>query len=404
MPVAEFSENLALRDVPRSATSEADAPSQPDVTDANKMEGSEKLDADRATLNNLELVSRCAIQLSNASEPDADPDFFARVIAQATEDLKALQERPEILEAFADAFSHPAMIAGRLESPTEANLEVASDVMRDVYRSLVDRSAAWEMHLAGDFFRPLKGPTPWDTFYVGADKPDQALMPLFGSRNDQVLSLGPIEGGGPLRSEGGLPLFYPVGGYERFESATSVVVAQNLADGLAIDAVMGAHNNCAVVVASSPEGVADLCVDLNQTLVARAAIARPGERGDPSLVAALTHAGAQESDAVKRLLLEGPRMGTDIVEPRALAGAAVASWPDMPREAIDSSVRSAQLVSNGRLEDAAEERDERLDHGSGFRESVRELREKVRDDSPALTADEPAKIEQEQTRAASRRM
>lgn len=400
--MAEFSDALVLRDNPGAANFEADELPRPDVGEAFRMEGSQKLDTDRALLSDLELVGRCAIQLSRAAEPDADEELFAHIIAQATGDLKAIQERPEILEAFADCFSHPAMIAARLEAPTEDNLDAATDMMIEVYRSGVDRAAAWEAHLAADFSRPLQGPTPWDTFYAGADKPDQALMPLYGSKNRHVLELGPIEGGGPLRSEGGQGLFYPVGGYERFEAATSVVVAQNLADGLAIDAVMGAYSHCAV--ASSPEGVADVCFDINQALVARAAIVPPGERGAPSVVAALANGGVQDSEGVKRLLQEGPPMGTDIVEPRAAAAGTATSWSNMTSDAIESSVRSAQLVSNGRLEDAAEDRDEHLDHGPGFREMVRELREEVREEAPALKADVPAKIEQEQTRSVSRRM
>jgi hypothetical protein len=272
-----------------------------------------------------------------------------------------------------------------------------------VYKSLLDQDAAFEMHMVADFMHPLQGPTPWDTFFTAPGNPDQALMPLYGCKTPNVLALGPIEGGDQLQSAGGQGLFYPVGGYERFAEATTVVVAQNLADGLAIDAVLKGDESCAVVVASGPDGVLDVCLDMRQSLVSRAAIQEPDEREAPSLIAALAQADGPDSLAVRRMVQEGPENGASIVRPSVAPSQHAASWPQMAPETIREMMSSAEWPSRQKLEIAAEGPDERLDHGSGFRESVRELRASTREAISARTEEAPAQAEK-QARTASRRI
>jgi hypothetical protein len=80
-----------------------------------------------------------------------------------------------------------------------------------------------------------------------------------------------------------------------------------------------------------------------------------------------------------------------------------ASWSKMTPEDVAEFVREAATSSRLRLGEAAAGRDERLDHGSGFRESIRELRASTQEMTASLVADPPAKAEN-QTHSAARRV
>jgi len=364
------------------------------------------LQADPAALSDLELVNRCIWQLNAAAAFEQDRESKqAELITRAKGDLAAAVERPGISAAFADSFSHPRMVDVRLQDPTSDNLDAALEELFRIKSELIDQRAAVRARETVGGLQRLDGPTPWDTFFAIPGDPDKALMPLYGSRGPEALALGPIEGGDLLRSDGGQALLYPVGGYDRLEAASTVVVAQTLADGLAIDAALQGRPAWAVVVASAPRGLVDVCFDINQALAHRAAVAAPADRESVALVAALSRAGAPDSEAIKRLALEGPRMGTAIIGPSAAPSDDTAAWSKMTPDAIAESLGSAGAWSRRRLEDAAARPDERLDHGSGFREGIRTLRESTRETppTPTLAADTPAKVEQ-RTHSAARRI
>ena len=343
-------------------------------------------EVDRAPPSDLNLVDGCARQLGAAAEAARGRDpLGAQMITKAKDALAAALERPAVVAAFADSFSHPKMVAARLEAPTPEHLDRASNDMLRIFRALKDQYGAAEMRDILAALQKLDGPTPWDTFYVAQGRPDQALMPLFGCWNAEPLGLGPIDGVDPGWSAGDQALFYPVGGYALFAEASSVVVAQSLADGLAIDAALQGRMSCSVVVASAPDGVWDVCKDIRAALVNRAALATPAERETPSLVVALAPAVGPDSPAVKLMIQEAPANGASIVRPSVAASGDDASWSQMTPDAIAESVRSAAVSSRPRLQDAAAVHDERFDHGVGFREDVSALRASQREaiDAPA---------------------
>ena len=355
------------------------------------LDRSARLEADRPALSDLELVNRCIRQLNEAVEvEDIQKPSWAEMVATANNDLSSAADRPAILAAFADSFSHPQMVAARLAAPTPDNLGLAIDELSRIRAALVDKTAAAEMLDAVEPLQRLDGPSPWDTFYADPGDRDGALMPLHGCQTPDVLGLGPIAGGDQQQSAGGQALFYPVGGYERFAEATSVVVAETLVDGLAIDAALQGDMTCAVIVASGADGVLDVCADVNQALVNRAAISAPTEPEALSLVAALGQSDASESEAVKRLAQVSPLNGTSLSRPSATPSEETASWSQMAPEAVLESVRLAQESSRRRFEEAAAEPDERLDFAEGFRDQVRELRASTRETRLARSLDTPA--------------
>ncbi len=350
-----------------------------------------QLDADRPALSDLELVNRCIWQLNEAAAvEDAQIPSRADRITTAKGDLTWAIERPAISAAFSDSFSLPQMIAARLAVPTSENLDQAIDELCRIRAALMDQHAAVEILDAVEPLQRLDGPSPWDTFYADPRDRDGALMPLHGCQTPDVLGLGPIEGGDQQQSAGGQALFYPVGDYERFAEATSVVVAETLEDGLAIDAALQGDTTCAVVVASGPHGVLDVCTDVNLALVNRAATAAPTEREALSLVAALGQSGASESKAVERLVQEGPSTGTFFSRPSATPSEDSASWSQMAPEAVLESLRLAQASSRRRFEEVAAEPHERLDFAEGFRDQVRELRASTQETRLAQAFETPS--------------
>jgi hypothetical protein len=98
-------------------------------------------------------------------------------------------------------------------------------------------------------------------------------------------------------------------------------------------------------------------------------------------------------------------LGTSIIRPSSGPADVTVSWSQHDPDFIAEAVRSAQVSSSLKMEeDAAQPDPWRLDYGSGFRASVRELRESVREAASSLTAGAPAKIEKQQARSAARSM